>query len=150
MPEQLIATAGIWYFVACAAAFAAVFVEQAGAARSPDEDSERKGAAALVLMLASLFTPGLLLMHGFFLTAAVDTLLRIWIMAAAVAAILLGSILGAIFGAVARGAAPTMRKLALPLGLAALALTLFATSPSIVALVNGLQDGVLELPVHPV
>jgi ABC-type thiamin/hydroxymethylpyrimidine transport system permease subunit len=150
MPEQLIATTGVWYFAACVVAFAAVFVEQAGAARSPEEDAERRGAAGLMLMLASLLTPGLLLLHGFFLTAAVDTLLRIWIMATPVAAILLGSIFGAVFGAVARGAAPTMRKLALPLGLAALALTLFATSPSIVALANGVQDGVLELPVRPV
>jgi len=151
MPEQLIATAGIWFFAACAAALASVFVEQAGAARSPEEDGERKsGAAALMLMLVSLLTPGLLLLHGFFLTAAVDTLLRIWVMAAPVAAIMLGSILGAVFGAVARGAVPVMRKLALALGLAALALTLFATMPSIVALANGLQDGILELPVRPV
>jgi hypothetical protein len=151
MPEPLIATAGIWFFAACAAAFASVFVEQAGAARSPEDEGERKGGAvALMLMLVSLLTPGLLLLHGFFLTAAVDTLLRIWIMAAPVSAILLGSIFGAILGAVARGTAPAMRKLALPFGLAALALTLFATSPSIVALVNGLQDGVLELPVRPV
>jgi hypothetical protein len=150
MPAQLIATAGVWYFAACAIAFGSVFVEQAGAARSPEDDGERKGAAALMLMLASLLTPGLLLLHGFFLTAAVDSLLRIWIMAAPVAAIVLGSMFGAILGAVARNAVPAMRKLALPLGLAALALTLFATSPSIVALVNGLQDGVLELPVRPI
>jgi hypothetical protein len=151
MPEQLIAIAGLWFFVACIAAFTSVFVEQAGAARAPDEEGERKhGAIALMLMLISLLTPGLLLLHGFFLTAAVDTLLRIWIMAAPIAAILVGSILGAVLGAVARNTAPVMRKLALPLGLAALALTLFATSPSIVALVNGLQDGVLELPVRPV
>jgi hypothetical protein len=149
MPEQLIATAGLWFFAACAAAFASVFVEQAGAARSPEEDGERKGAAALMQMLASLLTPGLLLLHGFFLTAAVDTLLRVGVMAAPVAAVMFGSILGAILGAIARDAAPVMRKLALPLGLAALALTLFATSPSIVALVNGLQDGILELPVRP-
>lgn len=150
MLEELIAIAGIWYFAACAVAFVSVFVEQAGAARSPEEDGERKGAASLMLMSASLLTPGLLLLHGFFLTAAVETLLRISIMATPVAAILLGSILGAIFGAVARGAAPAMRKLALTLGLAALALTLFATLPSLVALANGLQDGLLELPVRPV
>jgi hypothetical protein len=151
MPEQLIAIAGLWYFAACVAAFASVFVEQSGAARSPDEEGERKhGAVALALMLVSLLTPGLLLLHGFFLTAAVDSLLRIWVMAAPVAAILLGSIFGAIFGSIARGAVPTMRKLALPLGLAALALTLFATMPSIVAFANGLQDGILELPVRPV
>jgi len=148
MPEQLIATAGIWFFAACAAAFAAVFVEQAGAARSPEEDGERK--QSLILMLASLLTPGLLLLHAFFLTATVETELRIWLMAAPVAAILLGSLLGAIVGAIANGAAPTMRKLALPLGLIALALALFATYPSILALANGVQDGILELPVHPV
>lgn len=103
-----------------------------------------------MMTLASLLTPGLLLVHGFFLTAAVDTLLRIWIMAAPISAILLGSIMGAIFGAFARDAAPVMRKLAMPLGLIALAVTLFATSPSVVALLNGLQDGILELPVRPV
>jgi hypothetical protein len=150
MPGQLIATAGIWFFAACAAAFASVFVEQAGAARSPEEDGEAKSAAKLMLTLASLLTPGLLLVHAFFLTAADDTLLRVWLMGAPIAAVLVGSLFGAILGSVARGVAPAMRKLALPLGLAALALTLFATSPSIVALVNGLQDGVLELPVRPV
>lgn len=150
MPEELIATAGLWFFAACAAELAAVFTEQAGAARSPEEDGERNGAVALMMTLASLLTPGLLLVHGFFLTAAVDTLLRIWIMAAPISAILLGSIMGAIFGAFARDAAPVMRKLAMPLGLIALAVTLFATSPSVVALLNGLQDGILELPVRPV
>lgn len=150
MPEQLIAIAGLWFFAACAAEFAAVFVEQAGAARSPEEDASRRRAASLMLMLVSLLTPGLLLLHGFFLTAGADTLLRIWIMAAPVAAMLLGAIFGAILGALAGSAAPTMRKLALPLGLAALALALYATSPSIVALANGLQDGAFELPVRPV
>jgi hypothetical protein len=148
MPGQVIAIAGVWFFIACAAAFAAVFVEQAGAARSPEEDGAHKPAASLMLMLASLLTPGLLLLHGFFLTASVDAMLRIWVMAAPIAAVLVGSILGAVFGALARGAAPTMRRLALPLGLAALALTLYATSPSIVALANGLEDGILELPVR--
>lgn len=150
MPEQLIETAGVWFFVACAFTFAAVFFEQAGAARSPEEDGERKPAITIVLMLASLLTPGLLLLHAFFLTPGVDALLRAALMAAPIAAVLGGSLLGAIFGALARGAAPAMRKLAVPLGLAALALTLFAVSPSILALFNGLQDGVLELPVRPV
>lgn len=150
MPGQLIGIAGVWFLAACAAAFAAVFVEQAGAVRSPEEDGERKSAMMALLMLASLLTPGLLLLHAFFLTAAVDTLLRAALMAAPIAAVLGGSLLGAVFGALARGAAPAMRKLAVPLGLAALALTLFAVSPSILALLNGLQDGVLELPVRPV
>lgn len=150
MLEQLIGIAGIWFLAACAAEFAAVFAEQAGAVRSPDEDSERKSALTLMLMLASLLTPGLLLLHAFFLTAAVDPTIRIWLMAAPVAAMLGGSLLGAILGAIARSAAPAMRKIGLVLGIVALALTLFATSPSIVALANGLQDGILELPVRPV
>jgi hypothetical protein len=150
MPEQLIATAGVWFFAACFAAFVTVFVEQAGAVRSPEEEGETKRAAAIIAFLASLLTPGLLLLHGFFLTATSDVSLRAILMSTPIAAILLGSLLGAIVGALARGTAPTMRKLALPLSLIALGLTLFATMPSIVALANALQDGVLELPVHPV
>lgn len=146
MPEQLIATAGLWYFAACVAVFVAMFVEQAGAARSPEEDSERKRGAMLALMLATFATVGLLLLHGYFLTTAADEALRFEIVAAPIAATMPGSLFGAIFGAAARGAAPTMRKLALPFVLVALALTLYAALPTIVALANGLR----ELPVRPV
>ena len=144
MLEELIATAGVWFFAACGAVFAAMFVEQAGAARSPEEDSERKRSAMLVLMLASLLAPGLLLLHSFYLTAD-DPSPRVALMAVAIAATLLGSMTGAVFGALTRGAAPTMRKLALPLVLVALALATYAALPSIVALVH-----TLELPVRPV
>lgn len=149
MPEQLIATAGIWFFAACVAQFIAVFVEQAGAARSPEEDGERKRAAMQALVLVSFLTIGLLLIHGMFLTAA-NTDYRAAVLAAPIAAMLLGSLFGAILGALARGVAPMMRRVALPIAVAALALTLFAVSPSIVAVVNSVQAGVLELPVHPV
>jgi hypothetical protein len=135
MPEQLIATAGLWYLAACIAVFVAMFIEQAGAARSPEEDSERKRAVMLVLLLATFATVGLLLLHGIFL-AAEDEGIRFAILAAPIGAMMLGSLFGAIFGAVARGAAPTMRKLALPLVLVALALTLYAAAPTIVALAN--------------
>jgi hypothetical protein len=144
MLEELIATAGVWFFAACGAVFAAMFVEQAGAARSPEEDSERKRGAMLVLMLASLLAPGLLLLHSFYLTAD-DPSPRAALMAVAIAATLLGSMTGAIFGALARGAAPIMRRLALPLVLIALALAIYAAFPSIVALVN-----TLDLPLRPV
>jgi hypothetical protein len=150
MPEQLIATAGVWFFAACAADFVAMFVEHAGAPRSPEEDAERKRAALLALMLASLATTALLILQGFFLTTTAETLLRAAIVAAPIAAMLLGSLLGAVAGAVVRSAAPTMRTLALPLVLVAFALTLYAASPSIVALANSIQHGELELPVHPV
>jgi hypothetical protein len=149
MLEELIASAGVWYFAACAGVFAATFVEKAGAPRSPEEDHDRKRTIVLLHIFAPLLTYSLLLVHAWFLTTAMDSP-RLLLVTAITAAVLLGSMLGAIFGAVARNAAPTMRKLALPLSLAALALTLFATWPSIVALVNGLQDGVLELPVRPI
>lgn len=145
MPEQLIAIAGLWYFAACVAVFVATFVEQAGAARSPEEDSERKRGSMLALTLATLVTVGLLLLHGFFRTASVETL-RVEMLAAPIAAMMLGSLFGAIFGAIARSAAPVMRKLALPFVLVALALTLYAALPTIVALANGLR----ELPAPPV
>lgn len=143
MLEELIATAGVWFFAACGAVFAAMFVEQAGAARSPEEDSERKRSATLVLMLASLLAPGLLLLHSFYLTTD-DPSPGAALMVAAIAATLLGSMTGAIFGALARGAAPIMRNLALPLVLIALALAIYAALPSIVALVN-----TLNLPLRP-
>lgn len=149
MPEQLIATAGAWFFIAIAAQGVAAFVEQAGAPRSPQEDPQRKRMVTLVLMLASLLGPGLLLLHGFLLTAQVTQLLRIELMAAPVLAILLGSLFGAIFGALVPGAAALMRTLALPVALIALAITLYVASPSIVALANGLQAGAVELPVRP-
>jgi hypothetical protein len=149
MPEQLIATAGAWFFAACAAQFVAVIIEQAGAARSPEEDGDRKRAVMQTLVLVSFVTIGLLLLHGFFLTAA-DATARTLVMAAPIAAMLLGSLLGAILGALVRGAAPAMRKLALPVALVALAVTLYAALPTIVALAHALQSGALELPVHPV
>ncbi len=148
--QQLIVTAGLWYFAACLLQFVAVFVEQAGAARSPEEEGERRTAAGLMLTLASLLTPGLLLLHGFFLTVGADAAVRVGILAAPIAALLLGALLGAMLGAAARGVAPAMRKAVLPLGLMALAITLYATSPSLVALANSLRDGMLELPVRPV
>ena len=139
MPEQLIATAGLSYLAACVSVFVAMFIEQAGAARSPEEDSERKRAAMLVLLLATFATVGLLLLHGYFVPADNEAW-RFGIMATPIAAMMLGSLLGAIFGALARGVAPLMRKLALPFVLVAFALTLYAAAPTIVALADGVLD----------
>ena len=135
MLEGLIATAGVWFFAGCGAVFAAMFAEQAGAARSPEEDGERNQTALLVLMLASLLAPGLLLLRGFYLTAG-DPGARAGLMGIAIAATVLGSITGAIFGALVRGAAPLMRRAALPLALVALALAMYVALPSLLALAH--------------
>jgi hypothetical protein len=150
MPEQLIATAGVWFFAACAALFVLALVEQAGAPRSPEDDAHRKSALTTLLILASFLPPVLLLLHGFLLTTSADSMLRAVIMAAPVAAMLLGSLMGALLGALVGRGARAMRKLAAPLVLVALALALYAAHPSIVALVSALQTGALDLPVRPV
>jgi hypothetical protein len=50
-------------------------------------------------------------------------------------------LVGAIFGAIAKGATSTMRTLALPLDLAAFAVAIFATLPSIRVLIEAAQNG---------
>jgi hypothetical protein len=141
MLGTLIETVGLWFFVAVAAEALAVFVEQAGAARSPDDDAPKHGASALLALILSLLTPGLLLAHGFLATHGQDQTLRILAMAAPVAAVLVGALVGAIFGAIAKGATSTMRTLALPLDLAAFAVAIFATLPSIRVLIEAAQNG---------
>jgi hypothetical protein len=148
MPEQLIATAGVWFFAASALQFVAAFVEQAGAPRSPEEDGERKPAARLVFFFASLLTIGLLLCVP--LSPEVEPVTRLLVLQTPIAAMFSGAMLGAIFGALAQGVAPTMRKVAIPLALAALALALYVAHPSLLGLANGLLGGAPELPVRPV
>jgi len=141
MFAQLIDAAGVLFLVAVAVEFVAVFAEQAGAARSPDEDAPKRSGGNALLAVSALLTPGLLLAHGFLVTHGADTTLRIWAMGAPVAAMIGGALVGGVFGAVARGAAPLMRRIALPLGLAALAVTLAATWPSIRILIDAAQNG---------
>jgi hypothetical protein len=140
MFASLLQIAGLWFVVAIALEALALFVEQAGAARSPEDDEPRHRAASLIAFLLSLGTPGLLIAHGFLSTHGHDQL-RVIAMALPIAAVLLGALLGAIFGAVARGAAPAMRKLALPLDLVAFVVTIFATLASIQVLLGAAQDG---------
>ena len=136
MLETLIQTVGLWFFVAVAMEALAVFVEQAGASRSPDDDGPKHGGLALLALVLTIVTPGLLLAHGFLATEGADQTLRVLAMSAPVAAVLVGALFGAIFGAAAKGAAPIMRKLALPLDLAAFAVTIYATLASIQMLLN--------------
>lgn len=141
MFANLIETVGLWFLVACALEALAVFVEQAGAARSPDDDHPRSGAITLTAFMLSLLTPGLLLAHGFLATREADQTLRVFAMGAPIAAVLIGALAGAILGAAARGAAPTMRKLALPLDLGAFSVAILATLPSIRILLEAAQTG---------
>jgi hypothetical protein len=53
--------------------------------------------------------------------------------------VLLGALFGAFAGAGVKGAAPLMRKLALPLDLLAFAVTIYAVSPSIQAMMEAVQ-----------
>jgi hypothetical protein len=146
MLEQLIATAGIWFLAACALEALATFVEVAGAARSPEEEAPRRGVAALAVLAVTMLTPGLLLAHGFLSTHGAEPMLRVWALGAPAAALVGGAILGGVFGAVARPAAALMRKLALPFGVAALAVTIYATLPSIVLLTEAARSGgIIEL-----
>ena len=141
MLSALLETTGYWFLIASAALALAVFVGQAGAARSPDEDRLPNSAHALLTLLLTLTTPGLLLAHAFLVTHELDPTLRILAMAAPIGAVLLGSLLGAMFGAAANGAASAMRTLALPLELAAFALTIFATLASLRILLAAAQNG---------
>lgn len=141
MFASVIQTAGLWFLVAVALEAIAVFVGQAGAARSPDEEAPPRKAGALLALVLSTVTPGLLLTHAFLTTHGGDPMLGIWAMGAPIAAVLGGALLGAILGAATRSAAPTMRKLALPLDLIAFAVTIFAALPSIQTLIAAAQNG---------
>lgn len=133
MLGQLIASVGLWFLVAVALETAAVFVEQWGASRSPDDDGPKRSGLALLALVLTILTPGLLLLHAFVATEQTQDV-RLIAMSAPVAAILVGALLGAIVGAAARGLAPTMRKLALPLDILAFAVTIFATLASLQAI----------------
>ena len=137
MLGTLIQAVGLWFFVAVALEAVAVFVEQWGAARTPDDDAPKHSALALLALVLTLVTPGLLLMHAFMTTDGEEQTTRVVAMGAPVLAILVGALLGAIAGAAARGVAPTMRKLALPLDLAASGVAVFATLTTLQALIAG-------------
>jgi hypothetical protein len=137
----LINIVGVWFFVAVALETLAVFVEQAGSTRAPEEDAPKRGATAALAFLLSLLTPGLLLAHGFLATHGQDETLRVIAMGLPVAAVLVGALVGAIFSAVAKDAATIMRKLALPLDVVAFAVTVYATLSSILILIGAAESG---------
>lgn len=140
MLNAVIAASGLWFVIAIAVQGVAVFFEQAGAARSPDEERPH-GAAVLFMGASALLTPGVLLAHAYMSTHDVEPTIRIVALGAVIAAVLGGSLLGALVGAIAKGAAPVMRMIALPLSLAALALAIYAALPTIQLLIEAARNG---------
>lgn len=147
MVETIAALTGVWFLIAVAAEFAAVAVEQAGAPRAPSEEPARPGFPGMVLALASLLTPGVLLIHAFVVTASAGDGVRMAAMALPVAAMILGAIVGAVAGLAARPARVMLRMAAIVFALGALILALAASWPSLRIVVDAAQNGwVIEAP----
>ncbi len=141
MLANLFQIVGLWFLVAILLETLSVFVEQGGAARSPEDDTPRHRALSLLAFVLSIGTPSLLTAHGYLSTENQDQTLRVIAIGAPIAAVLLGALLGAILGAAVKGAAPLMRKLALPLDIAAFAVTIYATLATIQTLIQAAQNG---------
>lgn len=141
MLGALIQAVGLWFLVAVTLEALAVFTEQWGAARSPDEEAPKHGALALLALLLTIVTPGLLLAHGFISTRGMEQSLFVIAVGAPIVAVLAGSLFGAIMGAIAKGAAPLMRQLALPLDILAFGVAIYATLASIRVLIEAAQNG---------
>ncbi|MCX7358904.1 MAG: hypothetical protein NT015_12290 [Alphaproteobacteria bacterium] len=146
MLEALIQIVGPMFLLAIALEMISVMVEQWGAARSPDEEAPKHNALALLALVLTILTPGLLLAHGYVLTHGRDQTLLVIALGLPIAAVLIGALLGAILGAALNGAAPVMRKLALPLDIAAFGVTIYATLATIQALVQAAQNGGVVAP----
>ena len=129
-----IQAAGVWYFVALGAVFAAAAAKNAAAARSPEEDHARSGADAL-FWLVSLLGWGVLVFHGVVVAAPRGGV--VWtLVALPLAAMIFGALAGGLIGADARARAPVMRSVGRWLALAALALAAWAAAPSVLALLG--------------
>ncbi len=146
MLDLLIQTVGPMFFVAVALETVSVLAEQWGAARSPDEDTPKHNALALLALVLTILTPGLLLAHGYVSSHAQDQTLVVIAVGSPIAAVLVGALLGAILGAAVKGAAPLMRKLALPLDIAAFAVTIYAALATIQTLIQATQNGGFVAP----
>jgi hypothetical protein len=132
MLPAFIQAAGVWYFVALGAVFAAAAAKNAAAARSPEEDHARSGADAL-FWLISLLGWGALVFHGVVVAASRGGVA--WTLATLpLAAMICGALAGGLIGAGAR--APVMRNVGRGLALAALALAAWAAAPSVLALLG--------------
>ncbi|MFT3726762.1 MAG: hypothetical protein QM759_02930 [Terricaulis sp.] len=147
----MMATVGFWFLLAVGLEFASVYAEQAGAVHKPEgEAAKREGFGGFALALTTTLTPAFLFLHGFFLTAASALPVRIAALGAVVAAVLLGAIIGRLVGMGWKSGAGVMRALALPLGLIAFVIAIYACRPSLEALIDLFQGRAILLPVLPV
>lgn len=141
MVASLIDVAGLAFLIAVGIEALAVFVDQLGAVRSPEEDEPRLGAIAAILAVAAIITPGLLILHGFLSTAQAQQQVRVVAMAAPIAAVIGGALFGAIVGVFFRGAAPSIRKAAPVFAAGALVAAAIAALPSMGQLIEAVQNG---------
>lgn len=141
MLASLIDVAGLAFIIAVGVEALAVFVEQLGAVRSPDDDEPRRGAITAVLAMAAIVTPGLLVAHGFLSTAQAQEHIRVIATASPVVAIIGGALLGAIIGQFLRGAGVAIRRIAPAFSVAALIAAAIAALPSASQLIEAAQNG---------
>lgn len=146
MLEALIQIVGPMFLAAVALETVAVLAEQWGAARSPDEEAPKHNVLALLALVLTILTPGLLLAHAYVSTHGQDQTLLVIAVGLPLAAVIVGALLGAILGAAVKGAAPLMRKLALPLDIAAFAVTVYATLTTVQVLIQAAQNGGVVAP----
>lgn len=129
MIDALISTAGLGYFAAVVAMFIAALIAKAGAARAPNEEPQRRGFVMASLAFASAFTPAVLVIYGYAVTA--DMTHRVILMSLPIVAGFLGSLIGALIGLATRDARIMFRMASIVAGFGALILALGVTLPRI-------------------
>lgn len=122
-----ISSAGLGYFIAVAAVFAAALIAKAGAARAPNEEPARPGFVMSLLALAGALTPTVLALYGY--AVGGDTIQRTILMVLPIAAGFIGSLLGALIGLVTRDARIMFRMASIVAGFAALIVALGVALP---------------------
>jgi hypothetical protein len=151
MIDALVGTTGPWFLAAITLEFLAVAAEQMGAAwKPPGEEKRGEGFGGFALLVVTTLTPAMLLVHGFFLTVDGAQATRVAALGLVIGAVLVGAIGGRSLGAGWQGGARTARGLTLPLGLAAFALAIYVTHPSLGALVDLASGRAIQLPVRPI
>ncbi len=149
-PAVLAAFVGLAFLAAVAAEGFAIFVEQTAAgAKKAESDPPASAVGGAVQGIVSMVAPGLLLLHGYFVTVGRPDLVA-GAVGLPVAALVVGAILGRISGAVAQPLAHAFRPLALPAALLGFAIVVWATWPSIQVLLALLSGSAATLPVQPV
>lgn len=139
--QGLLRTLGWLWLGAVALNFFATLSESWGAFRLKEDREKRIGFAAFVVWTAALLAPGLLLLHGFVITASAAPDLIIPAVICVVFSIFGGTLLGWAFGAALPKAASFFHDAAGPVSFAAVVAALVAAWPSVpiaVSFISGL------------